>query len=193
MKHITITLLCFLLSASSTYARFFSIGPRIGASISQVHLTKGNKALTGLLLENDWGYHVGIFTRLALFGLYVQPEILFTSSGAKFSKNNKTLLLGLTQLAIPTMVGCYFFRVVRIQIGPVFSLLLSAEEDKKDVKKHYSNTTIGWQGGLGFDAWNMVFDLQYARSISRFGNEIAGMRTNHGYGLWILSIGVNVL
>lgn len=154
---------------------------------------KDNTALANLQLEDHWGYHVGVFTRLDLFTFYVQPEVLLTGYGAKFSKNNKVLQLGFTQLSIPAMVGRSFFRVFRAQIGPVFSLLLSAKEGEKDVKDHYSNTTIGWQGGLGFDAWKMVIDLKYEGNLSRFGSTIAGTRTNHRYALWILSVGVNIL
>lgn len=91
------------------------------------------------------------------------------------------------------MVGRSFFRVARVQIGPVFSLLLSAKEGEKDIKEYYNSITIGWQSGVGFDVWKMVIDLKYEGNLSRFGNEIAGIRTNHGYALWVLSVGVNIL
>jgi Outer membrane protein beta-barrel domain len=194
VKKIIIVNLCFVFSFGIAHANIFSIGPRVGFSVSpsKVHLAHGKKP-TPLQLKDHWGFHAGIFSRLELFTFYAQPEILLTSSGAKVSKDNQVIQLDFTQLSIPAMAGISFFGVVRAQIGPVFSLLLSAKEKGKDVIEHYSSMTVGWQGGLGFDLWRMVIDLKYEGNLSKFGNETAG-RTNPGHAPWAtLSVGINIL
>lgn len=193
VKKIIIVNLCFVFSFGIAHANIFSIGPRAGFSFSpnNVHLAHG-KNPAPLQLKDHWSYHAGIFARLELFTFYAQPEILLTSSGAKVSKDNQVIQLDFTQLSIPAMAGLSFFGIVRAQIGPVFGLLLSAKEGKKDVKEHYSSITVGWQGGLGFDLWRMVIDLKYEGNLSRLGNKTAG-RTHPGHALWALSVGINIL
>ncbi len=194
MKKIIILQLCFALSCGMAHANIFSIGPRVSVSIFQgkVNLAQDTKP-AHLQLKDHWGYHVGGFTRFTLFTFYVQPEVLFTHAGARFSRHNKIVELRCTKLDIPAMLGLSFFGVVRAQLGPVFSWLLSATEGDKNVKEHNSSITVGWQGGLGVDLWKMVIDLKYEGNLRRLGNEIAGMRTNRRHAMWVLSIGVNML
>ncbi len=195
MKKTLIVLLCFLMTTPLTHASFFSMGPRVGVSTFRVNVNAapGNTALAGLQLKDRWGYHLGAFTRFDLLLCYVQPEILFTGSGAKFKNNNKVIELSYAKLDIPIMLGLSFFKVLRVQLGPVFSGLLRAREGEKDVKEHYSSITTGWQAGLGVDIWKVGIDLKYEGSLSKFGDKIAGISTDHGYAQWILSIGFNVL
>ena len=196
MKKTLIALLCFLLSASLTHASFLNLCPRIGVHISQYKesFVIKNTEPTNLLLKDQWGYHVGAFTRFNLSLFYIQPEILVTNSGAKFSnKNNKELKYSFTKLDIPAMVGISFGGVVRTQIGPVFSLLLKAKKGGNDIKEHYRSPTVGWQAGLGIDIWKIIIDLKYEGYLSGLGETIAGIHTNHGYASWLLSVGVNIL
>ena len=149
--------------------------------------------VASLQLENNWGYHVGFFTRFDLVAFHIQPEVLFTGASVQAKQRNGVFKLGFTKLDIPAMLGLSLLEVFRVQIGPVFSWLLSATEGNKDVKEHYSNMTTGWQAGLGVDIWKVCIDLKYEGSLSRFGDEIAGINTNHGHTMWMLSIGVNML
>jgi hypothetical protein len=194
VKKIVILQLCFALSCGMAHANILSIGPRVGVSISRskVNLARGTK-LAHIQLKDHWSYHVGGFTRLALFTFYVQPEVLFTNSGATLSKHNKAVKLRLTKLDVPTMLGLSLFGVARAQLGPVFSRLLRTTEGDKDVKEYDSGITVGWQGGLGLDLWKIVIDLKYEGNLRVIGNEIAGIRTNRRHAMWVLSVGVNML
>jgi hypothetical protein len=147
MKRKAIVLLCFFASTPLTHANFFSMGPRIGVNISQVGVNPApnNTAPAGLKQIHCWGYHAGIFTRFNLLLCHVQPEILLTSSDAKFKRNNKVLKLSCTKLDIPAMVGLSFLGVFRVQLGPVFSWLLSTKKENKYVTEHYSSVTTSWQ------------------------------------------------
>jgi len=116
-----------------------------------------------------------------------------TSSGAIFKKNHQPIKLDFTKLDIPVMLGLSVFKAFRTQLGPVFSVLSSAKEGEKDTRKHYSSITAGWQVGLGVDIWKVGIDLKYEGSLSKFGNEIAGISVDHGYGQWIFGVSFNIL
>jgi Outer membrane protein beta-barrel domain len=171
------------------------MGPRVGMNISRVEINSApnNTAPEDLKQTHHWGYHAGVFTRFNLLLCHVQPEILFTTFDAQFKRNNKVLKLSCTKLDIPAMVGLSFLRVFRIQLGPVFSWLLSTKEEKEYVRKHYSSMTTGWQAGLGVDIWRIVIDFKYASRTSKFEDKITGISTDYGYTPWILSVGFNIL
>ena len=196
MKKFVTALLIFTMATGSAQAQFFKLGPRIiGGSVSRlrVNLAKDSTAYQSLKLRDDLGYHVGVFARFSLASIYVQPELLVSGYGARFSKEGKENKLRFTQLEVPTMVGFSFLGIGRVQLGPTFSLLFKASSGKEQVKKHYCRMTVGWQGGLGVDIWKLVVDLKYGGSLSRFGDKIGNVDTKHGYGLWMLSIGFNLL
>lgn len=194
MKKTIIFLLVLFTTTSVAQASVISMGPRVGGCISQlnVDLAKKSKEYKDLNLKAGLGYHMGIFTRFSFGALYVQPELLFSGVGAKINKKNKETKLHFTKIGLPTIVGLSFFEIIRAQVGPVFSLLLSAVEGNDTVKDNYSKAAVGWQAGLGVDIWNMVIDLKYEGNLSDFGDKIADLTKKQGYGLWILSVGFNI-
>jgi Outer membrane protein beta-barrel domain len=195
MQRKVIVLLFFFASTPLAYADFFSMGPRIGVNISRARInsTSNNTATTGLEQVHPWGCHVGVFTRFKLLLCYAQPEILFTSLDAKFKSNNKMLRLSCTRLDIPAMVGVSLLRVFRVQVGPVFSWLLSAKEEEKYVREPCNSITTGWQAGIGIDIWRIIIDLKYETRRSTLEDKIIGTRIDYGYTPWMLSVGFNML
>lgn len=195
MRKITIALLAFFISSNVARATILKLGPRVGGSISHlnVNLSKGSQDYKDLSLKAGKGYHLGIFTRFQLASIYIQPEFLISGSGALFNKENRETDLHFTKLDLPAVVGLSCFKIVRMQVGPVLSALLNALEDDKSIKKHYNNVTVGWQAGLGIDIANLIIDLKYEGSLSVFGKKIGSLNAKHGYGVWMFSLGFNIL
>ena len=194
MQKALVVTICFLLSANLTHAGLFSWGPRWGVHIpqhqdnSRVNDTKP----VNLLVESCWCYHMGAFARFNLLVFYVQPEIISTSTGIQLSDRNQTSTFRLTKLNMPAMVGCSFFRIVRVQIGPVFGLLLTTKKERDNVEKCYRTPSIGWQAGFGIDIWRVFIDLKYEKNLSRWGDKAAYIPTDSKYASWTLSVGVNI-
>jgi hypothetical protein len=67
------------------------------------------------------------------------------------------------------------------------------KKGEKILREHYSSITTGWQAGLGVDIWKVGIDLKYEGSLSKFGKEIAGISTDHGYAQWIFGVSFNIL
>lgn len=195
MKRVITALFAFLITTSVAHATVFNLGPRLGGSIShlKVGLDKDSPEYEALNLKSGLGYHLGIFARFSLSPLYIQPELLFSGAGAKFDNTfSKETKLCFTKLDLPAMLGLSFFNTVRVQVGPVFSLLLNALEEGNSAKEHYEDTTLGWQAGVGVDIWNIVIDFKYEGNLSRFGDKVGKFSTEQGYELWILSIGFKI-
>ena len=190
---LAILTLCIIFFAGSASAQI-TLGPRIGMSSSQVKIDRTTD--NGLELETGdrvVGFHVGAFARISLLGLYVQPEILFTSAGGEVEltdasgTRDQILEYDLNKLDIPVMAGTKiaFFR---LQAGPVFSFLLddgfSASEDV-----NLNNAVVGYQAGIGLDISKLVIDVKYEGNLSKVGDRIEGINVDQRANQFLLSVG----
>lgn len=131
------------------------------------------------------GFHGGIMLRVSLFKAYIQPEIYFSSTGGDViikdiyetnpDRTKWTERLRFGRIDIPVMIG-YKAGPVRLQVGPVASILISEEADLLDFgefKEHYKTATFGYQAGIGFDIINTItLDLRYEGNLSKLGDSI---------------------
>ena len=130
------------------------------------------------------GFQAGLFGRLSLAALYVQPELMFTSTSSKIQV--KELTEGedpvsqvknqeFKRLDIPIMVG-WKFGPARLQAGPVGTIMLdhkSALEAAGDYKEEFNGATWGYQVGVGLDLLNtLTLDAKYEGSLSKLGESV---------------------
>jgi hypothetical protein len=198
MKKLTITLLCLLsVTYGSIQAEVFQFGPRLAINNSNLKIkSEGNNNFE---VKSILGYQAGVLARFNLPMIYIQPELLVTRSGTNYKWKGTDRNLRYTKLELPVMVGTSLLGLARIQVGPTLGLLLTAKENIKkakditDVKINYEPLSLGWQAGIGADLGRFILDLKYEGGLTKFGNKLAGVPTEHGPSLWILSVGFNVL
>jgi hypothetical protein len=193
MKKIMLTIVA-LFMINLTYAQF-NFGPKVGISSSELHFSKTSGIDESISPAGSTvGFHAGVFGRVNLGGLYIQPEALFTQSGGEVRLEgfvDDLREVEFNKLDIPVMVGMKFARLLRVQAGPTLSILLNAEVEglDEDIKSGYKDATIGYQAVVGVDLWNLIVDLKYEGNLSDFGNEIFGYQTDQRNTQWILSVG----
>jgi opacity protein-like surface antigen len=139
----------------------------------------------------NYGIHFGVFGRLNISKLYIQPELLFATRSNEYnlSKVNSlvdsiSVVQNFNKLDIPVMIGLKF-GAVRINAGPVGSLRLSSPKDlvnDPDFKAMYASMTFGYQAGVGIDILKkLTIDLRYEGSLKKYQNQIenaAGTKFN---------------
>lgn len=173
MKKTIITLALILVGFSASAQ--FTLGPRVALTSSNLNL----KDAVATVQEGDaeFGYQFGLFARfkVPIIGLYAQPEVLFSSSDNTLNVNNTDVDFSFNRIDVPVMLGGKV-GPLRINAGPSFSFLTSAESDVggvvTDVKDNYNSTTVGFQAGVGLDLLKFVFDVKYEGSLSTFGESI---------------------
>lgn len=194
MKKAILTIMA-LLMINVIYGQF-TLGPRVGFSSSSIDFdpfTIGGETISSG--NATTGFHAGIFSRITLGFLYIQPEALFTQSGGEIQLNDGVLndirKIEFNKLDFPVMLGTRFLKVLRVQAGPTLSILLDAKVAglEQEIKSGYKDATIGYQAGVGLDLWNLVLDLKYEGNLSTFGNELFGFATDQTINQWILSVG----
>ena len=187
---LTIALLGFTLNST---AQDFSWGPKLSVTSPSFKLKDvqniGNGSDAIQLLEDTdpvLGYQLGVFARVSLLGIYVQPEVLFSNAKSEISysdlDNNGETIVGevkLNKIDIPVMFGKRFLKVFRINAGPVFTLLLNdnislegAEASIKDIETNYKNATVGAQIGAGLDLSILTLDFRYEMGLQSISNGI---------------------
>lgn len=145
-------------------------------------ITSGNSSYNvDALTEAKYGFHGGAFLRLTFFGVYLQPEFLFSTRTNEYTIQNmqtsaSTIVKqNFNKFDIPVMLG-FKLGPLRLNAGPTGSFLINSPGDlidNPDFKNRYNNMTVGYQAGLGFDILNfLTFDLRYEGSLKKYQNQI---------------------
>jgi len=193
MKRIIVIALVVLVSIPAFSQ--FKFGLKAGVSTTNLSMadlktvTSGNTSYTvDAVTAAKYGFHGGAFVRLTLFGIYLQPELLFTTRTNEYTVNqlnaNGSLTLlpvvkqNFNKLDFPVMLGLKL-GPLRVNAGPVGSLLINSPKaliSNPDYKNNYSRITIGYQAGLGFDLFNILtFDLRYEGNLKKYQNQIQNL------------------
>jgi len=112
------------------------------------------------LYRPNIGFHVGVFTRIRIVNLYVNPELLFVQRGC----NSSSFIFGAIQPAtdtrinlnyieLPLLVTLFRFKLISLEAGPNTSVKLSAKEisdnGRKDVSDRFNKPfDFGISGGI---------------------------------------------
>ena len=177
-----------LLINSISFAQTFQVGLKAGLSSSKIKIDntvipdteKGDIYLSSG--DPILGWHVGLYSRIKVKRFYIQPELLFSTSGGNIvleSDGNTNPFVNeikLNKLNIPILAGYTVGKSFRVYAGPTFSYLLSENNylmmigNLMNIGKE--KASIGYQAGIGFDITTVSFDLKYEGSFKGKGNTI---------------------
>ena len=170
MKKIVLLLLLSFFFAG-TYAQF---GIKVGANTTTLKIT-------GDMLDNvkdaNWGFNAGVFYRLKIAMLYLQPEAYFSTVGGNFKygddpANMELYDFNLNRIDIPLIVGVKL-GPIRVLAAPVAFFTISSKSSLTDFDEAMKGTTWGYQLGLGIDLFKkLTFDARYEGSISDFTESV---------------------
>jgi hypothetical protein len=173
----------FLLIISSVSAQIFQLGPRFGVSSSNIKIKEVTNSNLQTISQSDarLGFHAGVYARIMVLGFYVQPEVLFvsTSSDVTISSASGSAVssLSFAKLDVPVLVGKRFLGIARVNAGPVFSQLLTADVRQggltEDIASQYAKSSVGYQIGVGADIWKLRLDLKYEGSFGAIADNIS--------------------
>lgn len=132
------------------------------------------------------GFQGGVFARLTIVKLYIQPELLFTSTSGEIEVSaiggtedgvTKIREQEFRQIDFPIMLG-YKAGPLRLQVGPVGTIMLSSDPaldmfNDVSVKEEFNGATWGYQVGIGFDLFKKVtIDVKYEGNLSKISDGV---------------------
>ncbi len=161
-------------------------------TLEDIQTTQGVRDILIEQGESKLGLHFGVFGRVQITGLFIQPELLFTQTRGEFvineidPSNNEETIESFTEqkfnkLDIPVMVG-WKFGPARVGLGPVASIMLSEKDGLMDKINDMSDETVetglnkavfGYQVGVGLDILKFAtIDFKYEGNLSKLGESI---------------------
>jgi len=182
-----IFLAVLLLSVSFANAQF-SFGIKAGYNSSLTFdnissVSNGDYDLEDVNSELANGFHAGIFSRVFIKNLYIQPELLYNMQkkdyqfsildGAEnlnvnkyvtFSTVDIPLLLGYKLLDLKVVnLRAFAGPKIRLNAGSQISYgnLTAGEVDREALKGEFKNANIGLEAGAGIDVFMFALDVRF--------------------------------
>lgn len=172
-----LTLGCF---STVTYSQSATGGIKGGINLGNANIKEARNAWEGEGFTT--GVHLGYFLNLSLGGsLHLQPEVYYTFTQAKLSKENvtapqvpETYTLDFHRLDVPLLIGFRPLPLTRVNFGPFASLLIDTKAETTSPTNQsmeeladelYNRANWGWQIGVGFDLWRFTLDGRYETTI----------------------------
>ena len=204
MKIIVSIFLCLFLFFSSSEAQL-NLGIRGGISST---VFKADEIITDdysvtMPGKTSLGFHFGLVSRIQLFSIFIQPELLFST--AKNEIRIEDLINGGTpvikdqvfnKIDIPVMAG-YNFGFFRLEGGPVASIIINSKSELKDItgyEEKFNNATFGYQIGFGIDIFKIILDFKYEGNLSKLGDGVMIGGQEHSFDTrasqYIISLGL---
>jgi hypothetical protein len=142
----------------------------------------GNTKFTTHFTTADYGHHFGLYSRLRIAAVYIEPALLFQSGSFShtFEEYSEAGVITVVknerynQVNVPLLIGIKagFFR---LQTGPVMNFMISKTSDLWNFEEYSEKVrtfTYGIQAGMGIDIWRFRFDVMYENNLRNLGNEI---------------------
>lgn len=154
---------------------------------------KGGLSVSNLMAENTEdesllpGYHAGVFVKAALTNhIAFQPEILFSTKGAKLKYDNDVLggtaTFTLSYVELPILLKLNLTQNINVHAGPYVASLVKVNinndsssdffdfEDELD-KDDFETLDYGLVAGVGLDFEKIGLGLRYDYGLMKVGKE----------------------
>lgn len=162
-------LIILLFAGSSAFAQHFELGAKAGANISNF---TGHSDWQSAKTKSLVGYHLGGFVSFfAGSNLAIQPEVLFSSQGAKFESAGQTTDLKVNYVNIPVMVKYRSNGGFYVEAGPQIGFKTSESSSNGSIDSLAKSSDLSIAGGLGFHSKvGLGFGFRYTAGISKVGD-----------------------
>lgn len=162
--------------ASTTFSQSFQLGAKAGASINK---------LSGESFSDkfSFGYHAGGFATINLSKkIGIQPEVIFNQVNTDTSSNfssvyqfNNVSKVKLNYLSIPVLLNYNASKLVTLQAGPQYSILMNQNVTLvQNGKNAFKNGDFAMVGGLQLNLMKLKVYGRYViglNNINDLGNQ----------------------
>jgi hypothetical protein len=171
MKKLIVTI-CLITISTCTFAQTFSIGPKAGVNIS--NYTSGN-------IESDplAGYHLGGLLNFG-FGknFSIQPEVLFSTQGAKVRRPVGEREFKISYLTIPVMFKLKTNGGFFVEAGPQIGFRTSQDVPDQTIDHFAKNLDLAVGAGIGYQTKiGLGIGARYIAGLSKVG-DFSGQNIN---------------
>lgn len=175
MKKYSVLLLVVMVITSASFAQSFKFGPKLGANLGKIEGKGFSDAYT-------IGYHVGGFTEIGLgkkFG--IQAEVLFNQINGDTVSGFKAIYQNIDQqnfsdpqlnyLSIPLLLTFKPVKIVTLQLGPQFGILMDNNKNLiQNGKDAFKKGNISMLAGAQLNILRVRVYGRYAVGLSNIND-----------------------
>lgn len=185
MEKIIIILAVF--TSTAAYAQKFEIGAKAGANISNF---TGTGNWQNVKTKSIVGYHVGGFVSFFLGNNFaIQPEVLYSSQGAKFESAGQTIDQKIYYVNVPLLLKYRNKTGFYLEVGPQFGFKTGQSNSNADSLA--KSTDLSVAGGIGFHSKvGFGAGVRYTAGISKVGDFKASNGINPDYKNGVLQFSI---
>ena len=167
MKSKLLFVLFASLICSAAFSQRIRVGFKGGAAINKLD----GKSFKD---EFSFGYHLGGFVEIGLGKKFaIQPEILFSQTNVDTSNTfssvyqfNKIDKVKLKYLSFPILLNIKPVKMLTIQVGPQFGILMNSSSLKQNSKKAFKSGDFSMLGGVQVNISHFIIYGRYAVGLS---------------------------
>lgn len=162
----------------------------VGAATAQVQFSAGLKGGPNFAkldvnqspaenYKNRAGFHGGAFMLIKVSKIGIQPEVLFSKQGSKFTLNGNKLSSNFDYINIPIMLKLYTVAGINLQLGPQIGFLASSggkavqntgngAQAVSNAKSLYKSSDLSAAFGVGWDLpFGLMIEGRYNLGLSK--------------------------
>jgi len=162
----------------------FAVGIKGGLNFANLDV-KGSASSN---YKNRTGYHAGAFALVKFGFIGIQPELLFSKQGTKFTANATDYEANFDYINVPIMFKFYMPLGLNLQAGPQFGFLTTGDLKAKtsgvtttsDAKNFYKSNDTSLALGLGWDLpFGLTVDARYNLGLSKINDGVNNNETKN--------------
>ena len=172
MKKITLAFVVLFFAFSASYAQSFHLGIKAGATMNKIDGQPFSNQFT-------YGYQAGAYADIGVGSKWaIHPEVLFSQTNvdtaASFStvyKFNNIDNIKLNYLSIPILLEYKLSKIVALQAGPQFGILLSQNDDLlQNGQNAFKQGNFSLAGGLQVKLLGLSIYGRYVQGLMNVNN-----------------------
>lgn len=131
-------------------------------------------------------FNFGVLSEIPISDKFsFQPELMYSGQGYSFNDNT----IALNYLNVPLIGKYYVTKGFSVEAGPQIGFLLSAKNEKINVKDSFNTFDFGVNFGLGYKLENgLNFGARYNLGLTDINN-IEGSSSKNKNGVFQISVG----
>ena len=174
---ILLSIICFACQNIMSAQNAFGIKAGLSSyDLANSHIASTSDIKFGLK-NSKYGFHAGIYGRLGILGVYLQPEILFNSNSVNYKLSDLTTADTIEHIRtskyqnidIPVLI-MITPSIFKLYAGPVGHYFLNSVSDidrKFDIKEEVKKLRFGYQFGAGISFSGLTLDFRYEGNFSK--------------------------
>lgn len=168
MKKLAFTALLVTFSTFSI-AQTFSFGPKAGINVS-------NYSGGDINSDAKVGYHLGGLLNFGFGEIFsIQPEVLFSTQGAKVENRGSKKVFKINYLNLPIMLKFRIANGFYVEAGPQAGFRLSENIPDQTINSFAKNLDLSAGAGLGYQSdAGIGVGLRYMAGLSKVGDFSGG-------------------